>query len=84
MRVRDIGRAVEGPERSKLAAWSNNKRAIVLTVMKQPSANVIETADRIKAVLPQLQAAMPPAVKVSGMHRGQTDAGSPAVVAKPM
>ena len=32
--------------------------------MKQPGANVIETADRIKAVLPQLQAAMPPAVKV--------------------
>jgi hydrophobe/amphiphile efflux-1 (HAE1) family protein len=64
VRVRDIGRAVDGPERSKLAAWSNNQRAIILSVMKQPGANAIETADRIKAVLPQLQAAMPPAVKV--------------------
>jgi multidrug efflux pump subunit AcrB len=63
-RVRDIGRAIEGPERSKLAAWSNNQRAVILAVLKQPGANVINTVNRIKAVLPQLQAAIPPAVKV--------------------
>ena len=62
VRVRDIGQAVEGPERSKLAAWANNQRAIILAVLKQPGANVIETVDRIKAVLPQLQAAIPPAI----------------------
>ena len=54
VRIRDIGRAIEGPERSKLAAWSNNKRAIILAVLKQPGANVIDTVDRIKTVLPQL------------------------------
>jgi hydrophobe/amphiphile efflux-1 (HAE1) family protein len=64
VRVRDIGRAIEGPEQSKLAAWSNNQRAVILAVLKQPGANVINTVDRIKAVLPQLQAAIPPAVKV--------------------
>ena len=64
VRVRDIGRAIEGPERSKLAAWSNNQRAVILAVLKQPGANVINTVNRIKAVLPQLQAAIPPAVKV--------------------
>ena len=64
VRVRDIGRAVDAPERSKLAAWSDNGRAIILAVLKQPGANVIDTVDRIKAVLPQLQAAIPPAVKV--------------------
>ena len=63
VRVRDIGHAIDGPERSKLAGWSDGKRAIILSIQKQPSANVIETADRIKAVLPQLRAAMPPAVK---------------------
>jgi hydrophobe/amphiphile efflux-1 (HAE1) family protein len=63
VRVRDIGQAVDGPERSKLAGWWNNKRAIILAVQKQPSANVIETADRIKALLPQLQASIPPAVR---------------------
>jgi hydrophobe/amphiphile efflux-1 (HAE1) family protein len=63
VRVRDIGRAIDAPERSKLAAWWNNNRTIILAVQKQPGANVIETADRIKALLPQLQAAIPPAIK---------------------
>ena len=64
VRIRDIGRAVDAPESRKLAGWSNNKSAIVLAVQKQPNANAIETADRIKALLPRLQAAIPPAVKV--------------------
>ena len=64
VRVRDIGQAIDGPERTKLAAWANGKRAIILAVSKQPGANVIDTVERIKAILPQLMAAMPPAVKV--------------------
>ena len=64
VRIRDIGQAIEGPERTRLAAWANGERAVILQIMKQPGANVIDTADRIKALLPQLQAAIPPAVKV--------------------
>ena len=64
VRVRDIGQAIEGPENTRLAAWANGKRAIILAVLKEPSANVIETVDLIKARLPQLQAAMPPAMKL--------------------
>jgi len=64
VRVRDIGQAVEGPENTKQSAWANGKRAINLMVLKQPGANVVDTVDRIKAALPQLQAAIPPAVKV--------------------
>ena len=33
-------------------------------MLKQPGANVIDTVDRIKAILPQLQAAIPPAIKI--------------------
>jgi multidrug efflux pump subunit AcrB len=61
VRVRDIGRAVDGPENNKIAGWAGGKPAIILAVLKQPGANVIETVDRIKALLPQLQAAIPPA-----------------------
>jgi hydrophobe/amphiphile efflux-1 (HAE1) family protein len=64
VRVRDIGRAVDGPENVKLAAWSGNKPAILLPVFKQPGANVIATVDLIKAQLPQLRAAIPPTVKI--------------------
>ncbi|MGB8488961.1 MAG: efflux RND transporter permease subunit, partial [Xanthobacteraceae bacterium] len=64
VRIRDIGRAVDGAENNRIAAWANGKPAILLAVLKQPGANVIETVDRIKALLPQLQAAIPTAVKV--------------------
>jgi hydrophobe/amphiphile efflux-1 (HAE1) family protein len=64
VRVSDVGRAVDGPENNKIAGWAGGKPAIILAVLKQPGANVIETVDRIKALLPQLQSAIPPAVKV--------------------
>ncbi|MCB8822624.1 multidrug efflux RND transporter permease subunit [Microvirga rosea] len=64
VRVRDIGQAVSGPANTKLAAWANGKRGVFLIVFKQPGANVIETVNRIKAELPRLQAALPPAIQI--------------------
>ena len=64
MRIRDIGQAVTGPEDAKQAAWANGKRGVFLVVFKQPGANVIETVDKIKATLPRLVAAIPPAIKI--------------------
>ena len=73
LRVRDIGRAVPGPEDAKKAAWASGKRGLFLVVFKQPGANVIATVNRIKAELPRLRAAMPPSVKVEVMSdRTQT------------
>ncbi len=73
VRVRDIGRAVDGPESTKVAAWQNGRRGVLLTVFKQPGANVIDTVDHIKAELPRLTAAIPPAVHVEIMSdRTQT------------
>jgi HAE1 family hydrophobic/amphiphilic exporter-1 len=65
VRVRDIGQAVPGPEDAKKAAWASGKRGVFLIIYKQPGANVIDTVDAIKAELPRLQAAMPPAVHVN-------------------
>jgi len=64
LRIRDIGQAVTGPEDAKQAAWANGKRGVFLVVFKQPGANVIETVDRIKAMLPRLVAAIPPSIKI--------------------
>ena len=64
VRIRDIGQAVEGPENNKLLAWQNGRNGIYVLVYKQPGANVIDTVERIKAALPQLQAAIPPSIKV--------------------
>jgi hydrophobe/amphiphile efflux-1 (HAE1) family protein len=65
VRVKDIGQAVDGPENQLLAGWQNGQRGIILVVFKQPGANVIDTVDRIKAALPGLEAAIPPAIHVN-------------------
>ena len=64
LRIRDIGRAVAGPEDMKQAAWADGKRGVFLVIFKQPGANVIDTVDRIKGQLPRLIAAIPPAIKI--------------------
>jgi hydrophobe/amphiphile efflux-1 (HAE1) family protein len=65
VRIRDVGHAISGPENNLLAGWYNNKRAILLSIQREPGANVIETVDRINALLPQLEASIPPAIKVA-------------------
>jgi HAE1 family hydrophobic/amphiphilic exporter-1 len=67
LRIRDIGRAVSGPEDNKQAAWANGKRGVFLVIFKQPGANVIETVDKIKAELPRLVAAIPPANHINNI-----------------
>ena len=64
LRIRDIGKAVSGPEDMKQAAWADGKRGVFLVIFKQPGANVIDTVDKIKAQLPRLIAAIPPAIKI--------------------
>jgi hydrophobe/amphiphile efflux-1 (HAE1) family protein len=64
VRVRDIGQVVNSVENVRLAAAVNGQPAVVLDIQRQPGANIIETADRIKALLPKLRATLPPSVKV--------------------
>jgi multidrug efflux pump subunit AcrB len=65
VRVRDIGRAISAGENELISAWYNKQRAILLTIQRQPGANVIETVNRIEAMMPVLQASIPPAVKIN-------------------
>ena len=65
VRVRDIGRAIVGPEDITKRGWYNDRPAVVLAVQRQPGANVIDTVDHIKAALPQLMASLPPAINVT-------------------
>jgi len=65
VRVRDVGRAISAPENDLIAGWFNTQRAVLLVIQRQPGANVIQTVNRVKAMLPVLEASIPPAVKVS-------------------
>src|SRR5205807_7976156 len=80
-RTRDIGCAIDAPANTRLVAFANGKQAILLPIFKLPGANVIQTVDSIKAALPQLQAAIPPTVKVEVLSdRTQTIRASVADV----
>jgi hydrophobe/amphiphile efflux-1 (HAE1) family protein len=65
VRIRDVGQAISAPENDLIAGWFNQKRAVILAIQRQPGANVIDTVNRIKAMMPVLQASIPPAVKVN-------------------
>ncbi|MBF1262983.1 MAG: efflux RND transporter permease subunit, partial [Lautropia mirabilis] len=54
----------QGPEDRFLAAWADAERAILISVQRQPDANVIEVADRVRALLPRLTATLPASVDV--------------------
>jgi len=64
VRIRDIGRAISAGQNELINGWENNKHAIILAIQRQPGANVIETVQRIKAMMPVLQASIPAAVKI--------------------
>jgi multidrug efflux pump len=65
VRLVDVGTVVGGVENNRVAASYNGQQAVVLDIQRQPGANIVATVDRIKAELPNLQRALPTAVKLS-------------------
>jgi multidrug efflux pump len=65
LRLQDVAEPVDSVENAQLAGWANDQRAIILNVQRQPGANVIQVADRVKALLPQLEASLPQGIHVS-------------------
>ncbi len=64
VRLGDLGEVVDNVENVRIGAWVGGKPAVVLDIQRQPGANIIETAERIKKLLPKLRASLPPPVKV--------------------
>ena len=64
MRLSDVANVIDGTENDRLAAWMNLTPAVIVNIQRQPGANIISVVDRIKKLLPQLQASLPSAVKV--------------------
>ncbi len=64
VRLSDVAQVVDGAENVRLAAWANDKAAVIVNIQRQPGANVLEVVDSIKALLPKLQASLPLSVEV--------------------
>src|SRR5258707_1106566 len=71
VRLSDVATVLEGVENVQQAAWANQNPAVILNIQRQPGANIIAVVDRVKKLLPQLQAALPAARQV-GILTGVT------------
>jgi multidrug efflux pump len=65
IRVQDVANVQDGVENVQQAAWMNRTPAVIVNVQRQPGANIINVVDRIVKLLPQLNSALPPTVKVA-------------------
>ncbi|HTC32614.1 MAG TPA: efflux RND transporter permease subunit, partial [Bryobacteraceae bacterium] len=62
--VSDVGNAVDSVEDLRNAGYANGKPSVLVIVFRQPGANIIDTVDQIRAVLPQLEASIPRAINL--------------------
>ena len=63
--ISDVAEVADDVENVRQAAWMNETQAVLVNIQRQPGANVIEVADRIKKLLPQLQSTLPSSVQVT-------------------
>jgi hydrophobe/amphiphile efflux-1 (HAE1) family protein len=64
VRLSDVATVWDGQANSLNAGSVNGKPSVLLQLYRQPSANIIETVDRVRAVLPLLQASIPPSIRI--------------------
>ncbi|HTY42349.1 MAG TPA: multidrug efflux RND transporter permease subunit [Thermoanaerobaculia bacterium] len=67
LRLSDVANVIDSVEDVRTAGVANGKPAVLIIIFRQPGANIIATVDRIKAVLPQLQAEIPPTIRLTGV-----------------
>ncbi len=73
VRLRDVARVIDSVENNLTASWFNGKRAIVLSVQRQPGSNTIQLVDAIKKVLPNFLQQLPASIRLTTIYdRSQT------------
>ncbi len=73
LRLQDVAEVRDSVQDVRNAGFADGRPAVLIMIYRQPAANVIETVDRVKALLPQLKASIPESVDLSvGMDRTPT------------
>src|SRR5580698_725214 len=73
VRLEDVGQAIDSYQNTYAASWFNDKRAIVLSVQRQPGSNTIQIVDEINQVLPRFIQSMPKSAHLTVFYdRSQT------------
>jgi len=64
VRISDVGEAVDSVEDLRNAGYANGKPSVLVVIFRQPGANIIDTVDRINAMIPLLQASIPQSIHI--------------------
>ena len=84
VRLEQIATVIDSTDNDKLAAWFNNKHAIILAVQKQPGTNTVDVVDSIRKLLPEFNRSIPPTVPSSSvLPSGSSTLTSPEVSCTP-
>src|SRR5215475_3827367 len=70
LRLEEVANIVDSVEDNKTIAWNNGIRSIILAVSRQPGTNTVEIVNNVQKILPQLKAALPPAVEFELLYDG--------------
>ncbi len=62
--LKDVAQVISGVENDFVQIWPNGESGVALIIRRQPGANIVATADSIRAALPQLMAALPADIDV--------------------
>jgi multidrug efflux pump len=65
VRLQDVAEVTDSVEDIRNAGWANGKRSILMIIFRQPGANIIDAVDRVRDVLPQLQASIPASIHLA-------------------
>ncbi|HXN25284.1 MAG TPA: multidrug efflux RND transporter permease subunit [Candidatus Dormibacteraeota bacterium] len=65
VRLSDVAVVTESVEDVRTAGLANGKPAVLIIISRQPGANIIGTVDRVKALMPLLQASIPPSIHLA-------------------
>ena len=73
VRLSDIGQALDSVQNTRVAAWFNGKRTVVLAILRQPGSNTINIVDEVNRVIPRFKESLPASVRLTvTLDRSQT------------
>ncbi|HYO84443.1 MAG TPA: efflux RND transporter permease subunit, partial [Bryobacteraceae bacterium] len=64
VRLEELGRIIDGVEDDKVISWTDEKRAVILAIQRQPGANTVDVVDRIKELIPGFRREIPPSLNL--------------------
>jgi HAE1 family hydrophobic/amphiphilic exporter-1 len=70
LRLEELANVIDSVEDNKTIAWNNGTRSIILAISRQPGTNTVEIVDNVQKIIPELKAALPPAVEFDLLYDG--------------